>query len=100
MSVPPEARRAQQAAEKALKAALVLPDIDPPRTHNLQLLADLLPTDWGVAALEIDFASLSMWAVASCYPGDWPESTNEDAEAVVTAARGLLDAIVHHVARA
>ena len=39
---------AQQSAEKALKAGLVPLDIDPPRTHNLALLADLLPDDWAV----------------------------------------------------
>ena len=37
---------AQQSAEKAVKAGLVLLDVDPPRTHNLELLVDLLPDDW------------------------------------------------------
>jgi HEPN domain-containing protein len=91
---------AQQAAEKALKAALVSLGIDPPRTHNLQLLADLLPVQWGVSSLEVDFASLSMWAVESRYPGDWPESTDTDAEAAVSAARAVLDAIVGNVRNA
>jgi HEPN domain-containing protein len=39
---------AQQAAEKAVKAGLVVLDLDPPRTHNLELLVDLLPDDWAV----------------------------------------------------
>jgi HEPN domain-containing protein len=51
---------AQQAAEKALKAALIVLDIDPPRTHNLQLLADLLPEGWDVRATSADLARLSL----------------------------------------
>lgn len=90
---------AQQAAEKALKAALVLLGIDPPRTHNLQLLADLLPAQWGIASLEVDFASLSMWAVESRYPGEWPESTDADAGAAVTGARAVLDAVAVNVGK-
>jgi HEPN domain-containing protein len=63
---------AQQSAEKALKAGLVLLDIDPPRTHNLELLADLLPDDWAVHESSVDLARLGLWLVESRYPGEWP----------------------------
>ena len=36
----------QQAAEKALKAALVLEQIDFPFTHDLDALRNLLPASW------------------------------------------------------
>lgn len=72
-------------------------DIDPPRTHNLQLLADLLPENWQARSLQLDFASLSIWAVESRYPGDWPEPTDAEAKTAVSAARTVLDAVVHDV---
>jgi len=64
---------AQQAAEKALKAALISLDIDPPRVHNLELLADLLPEGWAVRSAKQDLGRLSLWIVESRYPGDWPD---------------------------
>jgi HEPN domain-containing protein len=50
---------AQQGAEKAVKAGLVSLDIDPPRTHILQLLVDLLPSDWQVHESPADLPRLS-----------------------------------------
>jgi len=41
---------AQQAAERALKAALVLEGIDFPFTHDLNALRNLLPDSWSVRA--------------------------------------------------
>ena len=61
---------AQQSAEKAVKAGLVVLDVDPPRTHNLELLADLLPDDWAVHESSADLARLSLWLVESRYPGE------------------------------
>ena len=37
---------AQQAAEKCLKAALIMEQIRFPRTHELELLRSLLPAGW------------------------------------------------------
>jgi len=61
---------AQQSAEKAVKAGLVLLDVDPPRTHNLELLVDLLPDDWAVHESSADLlatmsSDLSARGVAS-----------------------------------
>lgn len=84
---------AQQAAEKALKALLVLEDIDPPRTHNVQLLADLVPRAGRIADVAADLARLSLWAVESRYPGDWPEASVDDAEVALAAAREVLSAV-------
>ena len=81
---------AQQSAEKAVKAGLVLLDVDPPRTHNLELLVDLLPDDWIVHASSADLARLSLWLVESRYPGEWPEATESAAAEALAAARDVL----------
>ncbi|MXX27674.1 MAG: HEPN domain-containing protein [Caldilineaceae bacterium SB0668_bin_21] len=70
----------QQAAERALKAALVLEGIDFPFTHDLNALRNLLPDSWPVWA---DLAELTGWAVQARYPGQWPEPSTADAACVM-----------------
>ncbi len=50
---------AQQGAEKALKAALVLMGIEFPKTHDLDVLRTLLPVDWTLKPDRVDLAELS-----------------------------------------
>ena len=69
----------QQAAEKAIKAALVLENIQFPRTHDLDILCNMLPDDWDIKGAHPDLYDLSIWIVNARYPGDWPEPTCEDA---------------------
>ena len=69
----------QQAAEKALKAALVLEGIEFPFTHDLDALRNRLPETWSVRTTHTDLAELTQWAVETRYPGDWPEATESDA---------------------
>ena len=80
---PPASRHvcwlSQQAAEKALKAALVLDGIEFPFTHDLDALRNRLPEGWAVRAAHADLAELTQWAVETRYPGDWPEATESDA---------------------
>jgi len=74
---------AQQAAEKALKAALVLAGIEPPRTHDLEDLRRRLPGDWRVRRRPRDLARLSVYGVESRYPDDLtPVAPIESATAV------------------
>ncbi len=80
----------QQSAEKAVKAGLVFLDVDPPRTHNLELLVDLLPDDWGVHESSADLVQLSLWLVESRYPGEWPETASSDAAQALADAREVL----------
>jgi len=61
---------AQQAAEKALKAALTLSGIDAPKTHDLDDLRRRLPSGWRVKEQLSDLSSLSDFAVDSRYPDD------------------------------
>ena len=84
---------AQQAAERALKAALVLEGIDFPFTHDLNALRNLLPDSWTVRAEHAELAELTEWAVQAKYPGEWPEPSAADAVRDAVAAgfrrRGL-----------
>ena len=77
----------QQAAEKAIKAALVLAGIDPPRTHDLNDLRNRLPAGWRVTRSPLDLGRLSAYATDSRYPDDIaPVTPIESATAVRQAA--------------
>ncbi len=80
----------QQAAERALKAALVLETIDFPFTHDLNALHNLLPDSWPVRA---DLAELTGWAVQARYPGEWPEPSSDDAVRAESEARAVYKAV-------
>ena len=84
----------QQAAEKALKAALILEEVDFSFTHDLDALRNLLPDGWAVRDTHADMAELTEWAVETRYPGDWPEHTDADATRAVSQARSVHDSIV------
>ena len=81
---------AQQAAEKALKALLVALGIPFPKTHDLERLLELIRPRIPVP-LELEaLVRLNPVAVASRYPGDLPEATEEDwREALALAERAV-----------
>jgi HEPN domain-containing protein len=84
---------AQQAAEKALKGALVVEGINFPFRHDLDALRALLPDGWRVKTDHPDLAELTEWAVEARYPGDWPEATTDDAKRAVAQARALVESV-------
>jgi len=90
---------AQQAAEKVLKAVLIFLQIEFPKTHNLDLLRNLMPPDWAVKTNPADLADLTAWAVEGRYPGDWPEATAEDARRALEQARTVVQAAEDELAR-
>ena len=61
---------AQQAAEKSLKAALVIDGADPPKSHDLDDLRNRLGASWRVKHRFPDLARLSRYASESRYPDD------------------------------
>lgn len=62
---------AQQCVEKLLKAVIVLRDLDPPHTHNLLELADLVrPLHPGFNIDSKDLRYLTRGGVAFRYPGE------------------------------
>ena len=83
----------QQAAEKALKAALISENIRFPFTHDLHILRDLLPEGWTVRDTHKDMSTLIEWAVDARYPGESPEPTDDDATKAGSEARSILDSV-------
>ena len=82
---------AQQATEKSLKALLVASGIDFPRSHSLDRLLGLLPSD---QANEFDLealAELTPWAVAGRYPEDIANPDASTTHRLVESARSALD---------
>ena len=58
---------AQQAAEKSVKAVLLHYGIEPPRTHNLERLIDLLPTSISRTTVLCQSARLTVYRAAAAY---------------------------------
>ena len=83
---------AQQAAEKALKVVLIFLQIDFQRTHDLNVLRDLLPESWQLKTALPNLGDLNRWAVGACYPDDVQEATQADASEAVEQARAVWTA--------
>lgn len=81
---------AQQAAEKALKAILVIQDKDVPYTHSLTLLRQTLG-DVGKQFDEKVLEELEPWAVAGRYPEEIPEPSPAEAKRLVDTGRSVVD---------
>ncbi len=84
---------AQQAAEKSIKAVLVLLQIDFSRSHNLVYLAGLLPTGWVPVPNTQELDDLTTWVAPARYPGSWPEPDEDDARESIALAVGILESI-------
>ena len=84
---------AQQAAEKALKASLVVAGIEFRKTHDLVVLAALQPEPLRSAVLGLELQLLQPWAVDARYPADVPEANAEEAGEVVGVASRLVDVV-------
>jgi HEPN domain-containing protein len=82
---------AQQAAEKAIKAILVLKGRRFPKTHDLAELLDLAESAGIEAPREVLGAKrLTPYAVAGRYPGVSEDATEEDYEQALKAATDVL----------
>jgi len=88
------AQHAQQAAEKAMKAAIATAGPEPTRTHDLIALARRVPDDVGIAQLGVDLDRLSAALAAGRYPDPAdPPYTTDEAAVLVHAARSITDAV-------
>jgi HEPN domain-containing protein len=90
---------AQQAAEKALKAALVLSAVEPPRTHDLEDLRRRLPEDWRVRRSPRDLARLSVHGVESRYPDDLTLVSPIEAATAVRQAQAVVRRVLEDFER-
>ncbi len=84
---------AQQAAEKALKAALASRGTSFPRTHNLVALRALLDVQTARGLDIHDLAELTAWGAEARYPGEWEEPSREDARQAAAAAERAVGAV-------
>lgn len=85
---------AQQAAEKALKACLVLTQTPFPHRHDLDALRNLLPEGWETKQHHPDLAELTEWSVEARYPGDRPDATVDEARRAVAQAGAVYGSVV------
>ena len=83
----------QQAGEKALKAILVYLGINFPKTHDLDLIRELIPVGWEVKEKFPQLYDLSVWAVESRYPGHTPDVTEGEAQETLRLAEAVFDAV-------
>ena len=71
---------AQQCAEKALKALLLHHEVAFPKTHNIEVLLDLLKAQGLNIPKGVDESfELSEYAVQTRYPGEWEPVTKAEA---------------------
>ena len=89
---------AQQAAEKAIKAALVAEQRPFPFIHDLPRLLNLLPVAWRVRDVNADWSGLSRHAVEARYPDDPPDVGPAEAEAAVADAARVVEAVTEQLA--
>lgn len=86
---------AQQAAEKALKAALVWHQIGFPKSHSIRLLNGLLQSAITPLPDQITKAvALTRYGVEVRYPADLPEPTAAEARDAVALAEGVLASVL------
>ena len=90
---------AQQAVEKALKAAIILEGAEPPRTHDLDELRNRLPGTWRVAKRYPHLIGLSGFAVEVRYPDDLTPVTPIQAATAVRQAAAVVRSIREDFAR-
>jgi HEPN domain-containing protein len=83
----------EQAVEKSLKAVLIARAVDFPRTHNLGILADLLPGSAALSATISDdlLRGLSAYAILSRYPGDVEDVSETDYERALEVASQVVE---------
>ncbi len=89
----------QQAAEKAVKAALVFLQVEFPYRHDLALLRTYLPDGWLLKENPADLDDLSQWAVEGRYPGSPREASEDDAQTAVGLAREAYEAALEDLQR-
>ena len=84
---------AQQAGEKALKAILVYPEINFPKTHDLDRIREIIPEGWAVKEKFPNLYDLSVWSVESRYPGHSPDVTEYEARVTLQLAEALFEGV-------
>jgi HEPN domain-containing protein len=91
----------QQAAEKAIKAVLLLSKVDFPLTHDIEELLEITRTSGIDLPEEVQEAGLlSPYAVETRYPGHWFEITPDDIQEARKVAEATVSWANEHLADA
>ena len=88
----------QQAAEKALKAALIFAEIDHPKTHNIRTLLDRFPENIDIPKDVEESAILTDYAVEFRYPGNTEFVDEEEYRQAIRLAEAVMSwvqALIH-----
>ena len=89
---------AQQAAEKYLKATLVWHQVEFPKTHDIDLLLNLVATaDSALIAGLGGAEELTVYGVEARYPGDLPDPTLTQVREAFGLAELVRDAVLAHL---
>jgi HEPN domain-containing protein len=85
---------AQQCTEKYLKGALVFLKIQPPKTHDLSRLYDLLTPFWpDIPFTAREVIGLTLYAISSRYPDEWEDISIDEARQAVAMAKRVRKAV-------
>jgi len=87
----------QQCAEKYLKALLLYRGVAFPRTHDLRLLLDLVPTMLSLELQREQVVPLNRYAIEGRYPGDWEPITVAEAQRALEMAQVVRQAVLRHL---
>jgi HEPN domain-containing protein len=84
----------QQCAEKYLKTLLLYRGVAFPRTHDLRLLLDLVPTDVSLELRREQVVPLNRYVIEGRYPGDWEPITVDEAKRALEMAQAVRQAVL------
>ncbi len=87
---------AQQAAEKAIKAVILLDNLAFEMTHDLAAIQAQAPSDFSNPASTLDLAWLADIETLARYPDEGDTVTSDDAERAVGIANAILMAAASH----
>jgi HEPN domain-containing protein len=82
---------AQQAAEKSVKAVLILFGVEFQKVHDIAELISLLPENVPPLPAPRGILSLTTYAVMARYPGDYEAITEEDYREALQAATAVYE---------
>ena len=83
---------AHLAAEKALKALLILREVKLKFSHDLALLVGMLNVEDAALFSIDDLAALNPWTIEGRYPADLADSASSDVKDLVAAASRVVSA--------
>ena len=83
----------QQCAEKYLKTMLVFLGVAFPKTHDLRLLLDLIPSRFPLNLSRERVVPLNRYVIEGRYPGDWEPIPLEEAKLALAAAKEVKAAV-------